>query len=117
VTYRSGGDKKVLGEDSLHSAGGPLLDDSHTIGNLSIVDNNMELGVVGERQIDRVNQYALKNWRKVNRKKKPKKRIRDERDLPEKDELNDLRKIVKLYKIYGNDKLALVNPVENQGIL
>lgn len=33
------------------------------------------------------------------------------------EELNDLRKIVNLYKIYGNDNVALVNPAENPGVL
>lgn len=33
------------------------------------------------------------------------------------DELHDLKKIVGLYKIYGNDNVALVNPAENPGVL
>ena len=33
------------------------------------------------------------------------------------EELNDLKKIVDLYKIYGNDSIALVNPAENPGVL
>ena len=32
-------------------------------------------------------------------------------------EVHDLKKIVDLYKMYGNEKLALVNPVENPKIL
>ena len=31
--------------------------------------------------------------------------------------MHDLKKIVDLYKIYGNDNIALVNPAENPGVL
>lgn len=33
------------------------------------------------------------------------------------EEFNDLKRIVDLYKIYGNDNIALVNPAENPGVL
>lgn len=71
---------------------------------------------MGERKIDKVNHFALQNWNKVNKKRKAKKG-KTKRERPRSGEINDLRKIVKLYKVYGNDNLALVNPVNNPGIL
>lgn len=31
--------------------------------------------------------------------------------------IQDISKMVKLFKIYGNDEAVIVNPVENPGIL
>ena len=114
-TARSQEYQNMLGDDSIHSVN-RFYDDT-TIGKYSVIDNNMQLGLVGERKIDKLNQYALQNWKKEGRRKRRPKNKPKAQPQEEVDDYNDLKKIVKLYKIYGNDQLALVNPAENPGIL
>mmetsp|Transcript_38735 Transcript_38735/g.58913 ORF Transcript_38735/g.58913 Transcript_38735/m.58913 type:complete len:87 (-) Transcript_38735:686-946(-) len=74
----------------------------------------MDIGVVGTKKLDKVDKYAIKNWRKnVKKRKKKKEEVRRSNS----GEINDLKKIIGLYKLYGNDGLALVNPAENPGVL
>ncbi len=90
-----------------------LNEDSQTLGQFSL-DYRLDIGVVGNKKLDKVDKYAIKNWRKnVKRRKKKKEEVRRSNS----GEINDLRKIIGLYKIYGNDGLALVNPAENPGVL
>jgi hypothetical protein len=63
------------------------------------------------KKVDKLDQDAIRSW------KRKQKRRKNDKLRPESAEIHDLRKIVDLYKMYGNDKLALVNPVENPKIL
>lgn len=81
---------------------------------LSALDHNLYVGAVGDRKLDKIDKHAIVNWRKQK-----KKRGKKTKHLPRSNsgEINDLKRIVNLYKIYGNDNLALVNPAENPGVL
>lgn len=65
------------------------------------------------QQLDAVDKAAIKRWRKNVKKARKKGQLKQDDNV----ELHDMSKIVHLYKIYGNDAVALVNPVENPGIL
>lgn len=81
---------------------------------LSALDHNLYVGAVGDRRLDKIDKHAMVNWRKQKKRKGKK-----QKNLPRSNsgEINDLKRIVNLYKIYGNDNLALVNPAENPGVL
>ena len=63
--------------------------------------------------LDHLDRAAIKRWRKNVKKARKKGQLKQDDDV----ELHDLSKMVNLYKIYGNDKIALVNPAEAPGIL
>lgn len=65
------------------------------------------------KNLDSVDKQAIRRWRRTVKKARKKGQLKHEDDL----ELRDLSKIVNLYKLYGNDAVALVNPAENPGIL
>ena len=50
-----------------------MNDDTHTMGQLSALDQNLYIGAVGDRKLDKIDQHAIVNWRKQKRKGKGKK--------------------------------------------
>lgn len=65
------------------------------------------------KALDTVDKNAIKRWKKNVTKARKKGQLKHDEEL-----LNhDLSKMVNLYKIYGNDEIAMVNPAENPGIL
>lgn len=48
-------------------------DDTHTMGQLSALDQNLYIGAVGDRKLDKIDKHAIVNWRKQKRKGKGKK--------------------------------------------
>ena len=68
---------------------------------------------MGDKKLDKIDKHAIKHWRKSKKKRNTKNKLRRSNS----GEINDLKRIVELYKVYGNDNLALVNPAENPGIL
>ena len=71
------------------------------------------MGNISSAALDAFDKQALKRWKKTVRKAAKVGNMK----RTDNEELNDLRKIVDLYKIYGNDNIALVNPAENPGVL
>ncbi len=71
----------------------------------------MPIGEIGA--VDALDKHAIKRWRKNVRKA----RKRGQLARSPSGELDDLKKIVNLYKVYGNDNTALVNPIEQPGVL
>ena len=65
------------------------------------------------QKLDTVDKNAIKRWRKNVTKARKKGQLKHDDGVL----LQDLSKMVNLYKIYGNDDVAMVNPVENPGIL
>jgi hypothetical protein len=68
---------------------------------------------MGDKKLDKIDKHAIKHWRKTKKKRNQKNKLKRSNS----GDINDLKRIVELYKIYGNDNLALVNPAENPGIL
>lgn len=87
-------------------------EDSATLGQYSLF-GEQALFVPTTKQLDSVDKAAIKRWRKHVKKARKKGQLKQNDDV----ELHDLSKMVNLYKIYGNDAIALVNPAENPGIL
>ena len=77
------------------------------------LDQNVYINAMGDKKLDKIDKHAIKHWRKTKKKKNRKNKLRRSNS----GEINDLKRIVELYKLYGNDNLALVNPAENPGIL
>ena len=71
------------------------------------------MGNISSQNIDAFDKHALARWKKTVKKCRKKGQLQ----RTDSDELTDLKKIVDLYKIYGNDGVALVNPAENPGVL
>ena len=63
-----------------------------------------------ESNIDKVGKYAINSYIKNKNRTRGMRRSYS-------GNLRDVQKIVQVYSIYGNDKLALVNPREKPGIL
>lgn len=77
------------------------------------LDQNVYINAMGDKKLDKIDKHAIKHWRKTKKKRNKKNKMRRSNS----GEINDLKRIVELYKLYGNDNLALVNPAENPGIL
>ena len=90
-----------------------LNEDSQTIGQLSLLEQGLYMGKISTSHLDAFDKQALKRWKKTVKRSKKQGQLKVNDD----DELHDLKKIVGLYKIYGNDNVALVNPAENPGML
>ena len=65
------------------------------------------------KQLDTVDKAAIKRWRKNVTKARKKGQLKFDDGVL----LQDLSKMVNLYKIYGNDDIAMVNPADDPGIL
>lgn len=63
--------------------------------------------------LDLLDRQALENWRKNVNQLNKLHRLR----IPQEQQLALLAKIIDMYKIYGNNNTALVNPQDNPYIL
>ena len=69
---------------------------------------------IGDKKIDQVGKHAINSYLK-NKSRRDAKNTKIKRSYS--GNLRDVQKIVQVYAIYGNDKLALVNPREKPNIL
>ena len=107
---RSGNFKGGLGRDLTPEDRYKLNEDSrNTIHQLDLINQ----GIYLPQNLDSVDKHAIKRWKKNQKKARKKGQLKNNDST----DLNDLAKIVNLYKIYGNDNIALVNPADNPGIL
>jgi hypothetical protein len=80
---------------------------------MSLLEAGLQMGNISSAALDAFDKQALKRWKKTVKKAAKKGKMKRN----EIEEFNDLKRIVDLYKIYGNDNIALVNPAENPGVL
>lgn len=90
-----------------------LQDESPTIDNISKLGKQTGVYVPKQKNLDNIDKDALRRWRKNVSKARKKGELKHDEEVL----IQDISKMVKLFKIYGNDEAVIVNPVENPGIL
>jgi len=88
-----------------------------SIGQLDVLDQNIYIGSIGAKKIDQTDERAIKSWYKNVKRRKGRAGQQVLRRSNSGEIINDLIKISKLYKVYGNDQVALVNPADRPGVI